>query len=315
MARPAVNGSGQGRRILVTGASGFVGRHLVAHLKSIGDIPIAWGQGEGAIDIRDAEAVNDGMRVARADAVIHLAAIAAPAQARANPREAWDVNLNGTLNLAQATFVHAPEAAFVFVGSSECYGLAFNGSAQPLSEDAPLQPATPYGATKAAADIMIGQMARDGLRALRMRPFNHTGPGQEPTYVVSDFARQIALLEKQGGGTVRVGNLNVRRDFLAVRDVVDAYARAAHLPSERLRGEAVNISTGCPVSVRDVLDELVAAAQAPVRVDVDEARVRPQEIAAASGDRSRAKALLGWEPQIPFSQTLAEVLDFWRRQV
>jgi GDP-4-dehydro-6-deoxy-D-mannose reductase len=299
----------------VTGAAGFVGRHLVAHLESIGDAVVAWGQGEGAIDIRDAEAVAEGMRAARPDAVIHLAAIAAPAQARANPREAWDVNLIGTLNLAQATLAHAPSAAFVFVGSSECYGLAFNSSRQPLSEDAPLQPATPYGATKAAADIMIGQMARDGLRALRMRPFNHTGAGQEPTYVVSDFARQIAVLEKQGGGTLRVGNLHVLRDFLSVRDVVDAYARAAHLPAERLRGEAVNISTGRPVSVGDVLDELVAAARTPVRVEIDEARVRPQEIAVASGDGSRAKALLGWEPQIPLSRTLAEVLDFWRGQV
>jgi GDP-4-dehydro-6-deoxy-D-mannose reductase len=309
-----VNGSAQTRRTLVTGASGFVGRYLARHLQSGGHTVIEWGQAESAIDIRDANKVAEAVRVAKPDAIIHLAAISAPAQARANPREAWDVNLIGTLNLAEATLAHAPDAAFIFVGSSECYGLAFNASQNPVSEDASLQPTTPYGATKAAADILIGQMARDGLRALRIRPFNHTGPGQESTYVVSDFARQIALLEKQGGGTIRVGNLDVRRDFLDVRDVVRAYAAASHLPAETLAGEAVNVASANAVSIRDLLDELVGVSAVHVDVEIDPAKVRPQEIAVASGNRQRAQTMLGWQPHIALKQTLRDVLDYWRHQ-
>lgn len=270
---------------------------------------IAWG---ADIDIRDAVAVNAALCAEKPDAIVHLAAIAAPSAARANPREAWDVNVMGTFNLAQAVRAHAPAARFVFVGSSESYGASFKASDKPISEDAALAPLNAYGATKAAADLMIGQMAQDGLRSVRLRPFNHTGPGQSAAYVVSDFARQVATIEKAGGeGVIRVGNLEAIRDFLDVRDVVKAYA-AASLADDLENGAAINIARGAPVSIRDILDGLISLSSARIRVEVDEARLRANDIATASGNPSRAASLLGWRAEIPLKQTLVDVLGYWR---
>ena len=298
-------------KILVTGSSGFVGQHLLGHLRALQIDVTGW---DASIDIRDAAAVNAAVKAARPDAVIHLAAIAAPALAQSNQSEAWNVNVLGTLNVAQAILNHVPESTLVFVGTSESYGTSFNASDKPIMEDAALAPANAYGATKAAADLMIGQLARDGLRAVRLRPFNHTGPGQDDTYVISNFARQIAAIEANGGkGILHVGNLDARRDFLDVRDVIRAYV--ACCTTKITPGTAINISTGKPIAIRDALDALVAASTATIEIETDSKRLRPLEIATASGDPSRALALIGWKPDIALSQTLKDVLDYWRGRI
>lgn len=303
-------------RILVTGASGFVGRHLAAHLKSLGANVIAWGVSTPPVDIRDERAVQSAMARDRPDAIVHLAAIALSAAARRDPREAWTVNVMGTSHLAQATLTHAPQARFVYVGSSECYGTSFNATGAPVAEHAALAPITTYGATKAAADLMIGQMARDGLRSVRLRPFNHSGPDQSDAYVVSDFARQIAAIEAQGNsGVIQVGNLDARRDMLDVRDVITAYARAASSERPIAPGTPINISTGRAVAIRDILDGLIALSSADIRVEVDASRVRPNEILCASGDLACARALLDWQPDIPLATTLIDVLNGWRAKL
>jgi len=308
------------RRLLVTGARGFVGGTLMRAVASplwagrFEPVDFVDPQTAGAADLRDAEAVDRAIAAARPDAVIHLAAIAAPRQAKDEPQTAWQVNLMGTFNLAQSVLRHVPTARFVFAGSSEAYGTAFNRSAAPLSEDVVLEPMSPYGATKAAADIMLRQMASDGLQAAIFRPFNHTGPGQLPAYVVPAFAGQIARIEAgQQEPVLRVGNLEARRDFLDVRDIVDAYLRAADR-DDLAAGETFNLSTGAPVQIADILALLTGMARVPVTVEIDPDRYLPNSIPVMSGNSGKAQKLLGWSPVIPLTQTLADILDVIRQK-
>ena len=308
------------RRLLVTGARGFVGGTLIRAVASplwadrFDLVDFVDPQTAGAADLRDAEAVDRAIAAARPDAVIHLAAIAAPRQAKDEPQTAWQVNLMGTFNLAQSVLRHAPAARFVFAGSSEAYGAAFNRSTAPLSEDAALEPMSPYGATKAAADIMLRQMASDGLQATIFRPFNHTGPGQLSAYVVPAFAGQVARIEAGLQEPVlRVGNLEARRDFLDVRDIVDAYLRAADR-DDLAAGETFNLSTGAPVQIADILALLTGMARVPVTVEIDPDRYLPNSIPVMSGNSGKAQKLLGWSPVIPLTQTLADILDVIRQK-
>ncbi len=314
-------------RILVTGANGFVGtwlrRELDRRQSEVGwnFTVIAIGQGSASdrtTDITDREQVADLIRSCRPSAIIHLAAIAAPAEARRVPQRAWNVNFQGTMNLAYATLEHAPEARFIFVGSSEAYGASFNEPAGvAVSEDRPLKPMTVYGATKAAADVLVGQLAYEGLKAIRFRPFNHTGPGQTDAYVVSAFARQLAEISSGvQPPRMKVGNLSAFRDFLDVRDVVRAYADSALLevPAAAF-GKAFNLSSGQPTQVQSILDTLIDLSGLTVEVEIDPQRLRGPEVAVASGNSDAAFKTLGWKPAIELRQTLADVLEDWKTRI
>ena len=305
------------QRILVTGAGGFVGRWAMARLSAAlpGAEVLAAGHGVAlALDVTRADEVDGLVRRVRPTAVIHLAGMSSPVKARAETRAAWDVNLFGTMNLAEAVLRHAPEARFINAGSSEIYGGSFNADGGAVDEDTPLAPLNPYATTKAAADLLLGQLAEEGLIVVRFRPFNHTGPGQSTAFALPSFAAQIAAAER---GTcepaIRVGNLDARRDFLDVRDVVEAYLCAITAPVLP-RGAVLNLASGEPRRIGDALDALLAMSRVPIRIERDETLMRASDVPVTRGEAARARALLGWSPTIPWEQTLRDVLDDHRRR-
>lgn len=271
-----------------------------------------------AFDVADRDAAEAAMRQARPDVVLHLAAVSAVAAARTDPDAAWRVNLHGTLNLARAALAHAPPGcAFLFAGSGDAYGASFRAG-HALDESAPLAPLNTYAATKAAADLALGAMAEaDGLRAIRLRPFNHTGAGQSDAFAVAAFARQAARIAAGLQEPVlEVGALDPMRDFLDVRDVCAAYAECAARAGSLEPGTILNLASGTPRRVGDVLDALLALAGVRgAEIKTDAARLRAADIPVACGDASRARALLGWQPRIAWEDTLRAVLDDWRGRV
>jgi nucleoside-diphosphate-sugar epimerase len=300
------------RRILLTGASGFVGGHLVARLRQ--DFPAAELH-RPEVEIADAAAVDAMVHDVRPDAVVHLAAISAVPAANQDPARAWQVNLLGTLALARALLAHSAHATLLFVSSAEIYGASFRSGA-PADEATLPAPGNTYAATKAAADLALGAMAGQGLRVLRLRPFNHTGPGQSEDFVVAAFARQVALIAAgRQAPVLQVGALEPLRDFLDVRDVCAAYslclARAATLPA----GCILNIASGVPRRIGDILAALLELAGVQAEVRQDPTRLRPTDTPLACGNAGLATRLLGWRPEIHWTQTLRDVLDDWRQRV
>jgi GDP-4-dehydro-6-deoxy-D-mannose reductase len=323
-------------KVLVTGAGGFVGSHLLAALDKVlapgseivagsfsaANGPDAAGGANARIavrtvelDVSDSAQVSAVFRAEQPTHVVHLAAIAAVTAATRDPRLSWNINLNGTLNVALAVLEECPACRIVFSGSSEIYGASFKAGV-PLSESAELQPANPYASSKAAADLMLGQMARQGLKVVRLRPFNHTGPGQSEDFAIPSFAAQIARIERGlHEPVIRVGSLDSMRDFLDVQDVVDAYVGTILLGDELPAGCVMNLASGKPRRIGDMLDSLLAMSEVPIEVTPDPARFRPSEIPLVVGDSSRAQALLGWKPTRDIESTLKSVLDYWRARV
>jgi GDP-4-dehydro-6-deoxy-D-mannose reductase len=300
------------RRVLLTGAGGFVGRHLCAALA------VAYPNAvllTAAVEVRDAAAVADLVAANTPEVCVHLAAVSAVAAARSDEDRAWEVNLNGTLHLARAVLRHAPDCHLLFASTADAYG-GSNPDGRPIDESAPLAPRSAYAASKAAADLALGSMVGQGLRVVRLRPFNHTGPGQSADFVIPAFARQIVRI---GTGlqppVLEVGNLDTWRDFLDVRDVCAAYiaciARRNSLPA----GVILNISSGRSHRIGDVLAELMAIADVTADVRAAQSRTRANDVQWAGADASRAHMLLGWAPVVPWSQTLRDVLDDWRVRV
>lgn len=300
------------RRVLVTGSRGFVGRHIRRRLaEALTDAETV----ESACDITDPAAVAAEIKARRPDVCIHLAAVSAIQVARRDPDRAWRVNLHGTLAVADALLAHAPDCLLLFASSAECYGTTF-GSGRRLDEEAVLAPRNLYAATKAAADLALGVRAAEGLRVVRLRAFNHTGPGQSPAFVVAAFAEQVARIAAgRQPAILRVGDLEPSRDLLDVRDVCAAYVacvdRMEHLPP----GTILNIASGEPRRIGDILDRLLALAGVRASVEVDPARLRASDLPVTIGDSGRARDLLGWAPRIAWEQTLRDVLDDWRERV
>jgi GDP-4-dehydro-6-deoxy-D-mannose reductase len=312
-------------RILLTGASGFVGHHLIPALRIAfpkSRLIAASESGEVAIadetlplDLLDRNSIECCVSSARPDRIIHLAARASVSGAFVDPWQTWQINVDGTLRLAHTVGRVAPNALFIFISSAEIYGLTFQHGAT-LDEDATLAPANPYAASKAAADIALGEMALRGLKLLRLRPVNHTGPGQSDMFVAPAFARQIARIEAGLQEPVlRVGALDRWRDFLDVHDVCAAYVAALSGGLITPQGEAINIASGQPRRIGDILNAMIAYAGITVTIESEPRRMRSTDVLTASCNASRAAKLLGWEPRVPWETTLQSVLDDWRERI
>ena len=314
-------------RVFLTGANGFVGPYVNDALRSVcgDDIAIAatskYGGphsvfGEvGELDVTDPAAVKDAIARHRPTHVIHLAAVAAPDAAQANPSNTWRIHVDGALNVANAILDKAPDCWLVNVGSGLVYGESAK-TGRPLEESTLLAPIDDYAATKAAADLALGAMSYRGLKCVRMRPFNHTGPGQTEAFAVPAFAMQIARIEAGlAAPVIRVGNLDARRDFLDARDIADAYARAVLRSRDLVPNTIFNVASGVSWRMGDILDLLLARSSVKIVVEQDPLRMRPSDLPCIVGDATRARTLLGWAPQYSFEETLTAVLDDCRARV
>lgn len=310
-------------RILVTGGSGFAGQHLLLQLCSSGRHEIYAGTVEaipprvGALpgleevrwrhlDVTSSESVREAVADSQPEWVVHLAGQASVGESFDAPLQTWGINATGTLRLLESLRQEAlPDTRVLLVSSAEVYG-AVPATEQPIHEDRPLRPLSPYGASKAAAELLGVQASLAGFcRVVISRSFNHIGPGQDDRFVLASFARQLSAIRRgEEEPVLRVGNLEVKRDFLDVRDVVRAYIRLLE------RGEpeqAYNVCSGRPVSLREIVDRLVALSGTQARVEVEADRVRAVDIPTLAGDPTRMHAL-GWQPEIPLDQTLSDLL-------
>jgi len=304
--------------ILITGAGGFVGRHLCPALAAAFPATRIVAAGHGAafpLDVTDRAAVTAAVAALRPDVCLHLAAITSIAGARTDTPAAWRVNLHGSLNLADAILEEAPSCRLLFVSSAEIYGRSFAAGAA-LDETAPLAPMNAYAATKAAADLALGALAEDGLRLVRLRPFNHAGPGQSEAFALASFAGQIARIEAgQAPPEMATGALERERDYLDVRDVCRAYAaciaRDAMLPDHLI----LNLASGGTVKIGTLLAMLLARSKVKITIRTDSTRLRMTEMPRAAGNATRAAVLLDWQPQVDLEAMLDAVLDGARRSV
>jgi GDP-4-dehydro-6-deoxy-D-mannose reductase len=286
-------------KALITGAGGFVGRWLTAHLRECGDEVTELDR--HGLDVSDAAAVSERVKAERPEAVYHLAAVSSPPADISNSPNAFRVTVMGTVHLLEAIRAHAPGCAVLVPGSALAYAPA-RPEDLPLTEDHPLESRTLYAATKIAQEAAARSYAFTfGLRVLITRSFNHIGPGQSDEFVVPALVSQILR-----GGAVRVGNLNVSRDFTDVRDVVRAYRLLV------LRGEAgvpYNVCSGRSITIRQIVDQIGQALHVEVELVVDPARVRPREPREIRGDCGRLIGATGWQTRVPLARTLADVIE------
>lgn len=315
-------------RVLVTGVSGFVGGHLVERVRAespqvelfglVKPHGVARGDELAGVtsleaDLDDSAAVSAAVLAARPDRVIHLAGQSSVQHSWLNPGETLRTNVLGIVHLAGALIEHRIAARLLVVGSADEYGLV-EAAQQPIREDRPLRPRSPYAVSKAAQGLLAREYAgQAGLWVVCTRTFPHTGPRRGEAFAESSFARQIAEIEAgRREPVLRVGNLDAVRDFTDVRDVVGAYWG---LLEHGVSGQAYNVCSGSGVSIRELLERLIGLSPVSVEVRVDPERLRPADIPALVGDPGKLRQATGWRPRLPLDRTLRDLLEYWRARV
>jgi GDP-4-dehydro-6-deoxy-D-mannose reductase len=302
-------------RVLVTGADGFVGRHLVATLTERGHEVLgadrrAAGGDSLVLDVTDPLNVRGVLELAQPDAIAHLAGQAFVPASIEDPTATFDVNAQGTLHVLESVRALSGDSRgprVLVVSSADVYG-AQPPDAYPLRETAPPLPRNPYAASKVAAEALaLAYVHAFGLDAVVTRAFNHIGPGQDARFAATAFAIQLARVAAGGERVVRVGNLDASRDFLAVQDVCAAYALL--LEGGGTAGEIYNVCSGTATTMREVLRQLITIASAPVEVREDPERMRPSDVPVSVGDAAKLRAATGWRPRIPLPAALRAVYD------
>jgi len=317
------------KRVLITGITGFAGSHLAEHLLDLGGFEIyglyRWRSRTENIegfkdklnliegDIRDASSMRHLIEEIKPDWVFHLAAQSYVPMSWKAPAETLSTNVIGEVNLFEACRKTDCDPLIHIAGSSEEYGFVLPDEV-PIKETNPLRPLSPYGVSKVAQDLLAFQYFKSyGLKVIRTRAFNHTGPRRGEVFATSNFARQIVMIEKgKAEPIIRVGNLEAVRDFSDVRDIARAYTLALKKGEP---GEVYNICSGKGIKIRQLLDMLLAQSKVDIEIKEDPARMRPSDVGFLIGDATRFRAKTGWRPEIPFEQTLADLLAFWRERV
>lgn len=315
------------KKALVTGIAGFAGSHLAEFLLAEKFKVFGISHPEHATknidhiknklellacDILDQKKVDAALATISPDYVFHLAASSSPAQSFKAPRETLENNIVGELNLLEALVQNKSKARILVIGSADEYG-KIRERDLPADEVTPISPLSPYAVSKVAQDFLGLQFfLHHKLHIVRVRPFNHIGPRQFDAFVVSAFASQVARLEKEGGGTIRVGNLESWRDFTDVRDMVAAY----HLALEAgLPGEVYNIGSGHAVKIADVLAMMITLAKVKIRIREDKKLFHPQDVKIIYCDARKFAKQTGWRPKIPIKTTLFDTIEYERREL
>jgi GDP-4-dehydro-6-deoxy-D-mannose reductase len=317
-------------RVLITGITGFAGSHLAEYiLAKHPDVPVfgfvRWRSRMDNIvhiqdkvelheaDIKDIVSLEKALADIKPDRIFHLAAQSfVPASWRL-PAETFAINAIGQINLFEALLSLKLNPKIHVAGSSEEYGHV-NPDEVPMKETNPLRPLSPYAVSKVAQDLLAYQYFKSyGMKTVRTRGFNHTGPRRGDVFVTSNFAKQIAEIEKRKKEPViHVGNLDAKRDFTDVRDIVRAYWLAAEKGED---GEVYNVGTGKAMAMKEMLDILLSLSKAKVKIKVDPERLRPSDVPILQSDSSKFVRLTGWKPQIPLEQTFKDLLNYWRERV
>jgi len=316
--------------VLITGITGFAGSHLADYiLENHPDAQVygmvRWrSRMENIVhiedrihliegDLKDMASLKRCLAKAQPDRIFHLAAQSFVPTSWNCPAETFAINAVGQINLFEAVLSLGISPKIQIAGSSEEYGLV-NSNEVPMKETNPLRPLSPYAVSKVAQDLLGWQYFKSyGMKIVRTRGFNHTGPRRGDVFICSNFAKQIVEIEKKKRKPImHVGNLEAKRDFTDVRDMVFAYWLS--LEKGEL-GEVYNLGRGKTYSIQEILDMLLAISGAVVKIEVDQDRLRPSDVPVLLSDSSKFKKLTGWEPQIPFNQSLQDLLEYWRERV
>lgn len=311
------------KKVLILGAAGFVGNYLIDHIQkdyrwsiAVTKMPHEKIEKSGIdtydLNILDKESISVFLHTIQPDYIFHLAAQSSVALSWENPGLTVDVNIKGSLNVLDVVRELDYKPRVLLIGSGEEYGY-INPHDVPIAEDTLLKPSNIYAATKACQNMMGGIYAKAyGMNVMMVRAFNHIGPSQAPLFVVADFCKQVAEIEAGIREPImKVGNLNVSRDFSDVRDVVRSYTM---LIERGHGGETYNVASGEVISIREILNLITSFSNREIQVETDPARLRPADVPIIQADIKKLVECTGWKPLIPLEQTLHETLDYWRKQ-